>query len=602
MSDVSPESPSDGQSAPAASEGNAATKKELKPLRIWPAVILLVSLLALWTVPSFFEEVSFPLMMSRFMGPAACALLILLWWGLFSRASMWERVEGFVGVLAILFLTNMVADKTIKNFGILMFAVPWGFTAFTLVLIVTGRMQSRLRTRLALLAALVGIGVWGTLRNDAIRGDFRSSFSFRWQPTAEDRFLATLAVRSTEPRDADSALAERALEPLAEPEWSEFRGPNRDGVLTGVILHEDWQTQAPQEVWRIQVGPGWSSFSVAGNRLFTQEQRGDNEVVVCYDAQTGSEVWTYETESRFWEAVGGAGPRATPTLADGKMFTMGAEGWLHRLDPLTGEKLWERDLRADADRKPPTWGFSSSPLVLNDVVIVHAGGSDDKGVFAYDLETGDIRWSVPSGDHSYSSPQIADIDGKTYVLMLTNAGLGFIDPESGTLAGDHTWPFNGYRVVQPTRVGPASFLLGTTMGVGTQRVDVSFEGDQFVAEERWISLAMKPYYNDYVAHKGYLYGFDSNIFACIDLETGDRQWKKGRYGNGQVLLLPDGDQLLVISEDGDLVLLRATPEKLDELTRLKVLEGRTWNHPVLIGDRLYVRNGEEAACYVMPVK
>ena len=108
-------------------------------------------------------------------------------------------------------------------------------------------------------------------------------------------------------------------------------------------------------------------------------------------------------------------------------------------------------------------------------------------------------------------------------------------------------------------------------------------------------------YNDYVAHKGYLYGFDNNIFACVDLENGERKWKRGRYGNGQVLLLPDGDQLLVISEDGEIVLLRATPEKLTELAKHRVLEGRTWNHPVLVGSRLYVRNGEEAACFEMPL-
>jgi outer membrane protein assembly factor BamB len=240
------------------------------------------------------------------------------------------------------------------------------------------------------------------------------------------------------------------------------------------------------------------------------------------------------------------------------------------------------------------WGFSSSPLVANGCVIVHAGGTDDKGTLAYDAQTGDLRWGAPAGDHSYSSPQLATVAGRESVLMLTNTGLHAYDPLTGQVQWDHEWKFNLYRVVQPLVVDDSSVLLGTMVGAGTRRIDLAPNGKPTA---RWTSLALKPGFNDYVAHHGHLFGFDNNIFACLDLETGAKKWKDGRYGNGQVLLLPDGDQLLVISEKGELVLLRANPEKHEELARFSALQGKTWNHPVLVRNRLYVRNGEEAACF-----
>ena len=245
-----------------------------------------------------------------------------------------------------------------------------------------------------------------------------------------------------------------------------------------------------------------------------------------------------------------------------------------------------------AQREPPTWGFAASPLVTAGVVIVHAGGQGDKGMLAYDRESGELRWGAPTGDHSYSSPQFAEILGQACVLMLTNDGLTIVDPTDGAVVGEHAWKNEFYRVVQPLVVEERSVLLGTAMGGGTQRVELRQEGGKLLATELWTSRRMSPYYNDYVVYDGHLYGFDNNIFACVDLADGRRKWKRGRYGNGQVLLLPDEGQLLVISEDGELVLLSANPEKLTELTRFRVLEGRTWNHPVLVGKRLFVRNAD----------
>ncbi len=427
-------------------------------------------------------------------------------------------------------------------------------------------------------------------------GDAKSNRSWRWQPTAEQVFMANI-----EKRFGNAPTSETSEIPWVTPEWPGFRGPNRDATVTGVKLQTDWQLHQPKQLWITNVGPGWSSFAVAGRRLFTMEQRGENEAVVCLDGDTGRQLWVYQYPSRFWEAMGGAGPRSTPTIADGNLFAFGADGILHRLDPVTGKVVWQRDLKTDANRQPPTWGFASSPLVVGDCVIVYAGGENDNGVLAYDVQSGEPVWSAPSGDHSYSSPELVTIADQRYVGMVTNHGLSLLDPTNGRVAFEYSWVSMGYRTLQPLVYQSTSLLIGSGLGEGTRRIDFSSADDTLTAQEAWKSLEMESDFNDFVSHEGQLYGFDRSIFACIDLSTGQRRWKQGRYGNGQVLLLSDANQLLITTESGEVVLLNATPEKLDELARMKVFEGKTWNHPVVVGNRMYLRNAEQAACLELPV-
>ena len=584
---VAPRDPSDDLGLPATS----------KPLRVWPLILLTIAIWVMRLGPSLFEDPTMSMMMAQFMGPAFGAILIVLWWMFFSRAPWREKLIGLVGLLAIVFGVNYLADKTVRGFGIMIFAAPWGMTAFAIMLWLSRSMAAPRRALLGLLGALIGFGFWGLVRTDEIRGDFAATRSWRWQPSPEEQVLEKLASRELN----DEAAPLEPMEATEPPEWPGFRGPHRDGVQPGTVLNEDWDANPPQEKWRIPIGPGWSSFSVAGDRLFTQEQRGEKESITCYDARNGNELWAHEYESRFWEVVGGAGPRGTPTLSDGRLYALGANGILHCLDATTGGAvIWQQDISQDADRSPPQWGFSASPLVTDELVLVHAGGSGDNGILAYDAITGELRWGVAAGDHSYSSPHLTEVGGRRCVMTLTNKELTIVDPVDGKLLGEHEWVYQGYRVVQPLIFGD-SVLIGTAMGAGTRCLDLNLDGDGISTEERWTSLKMNPYYNDYVAHEDYLYGFDNNIFACVRLDDGQRMWKKGRYGNGQVLLLPEANQLLVISEDGQLVLLRATPDQWTEITKFPVLDGRTWNHPVLVGDRLFVRNAEEAACFQMPL-
>jgi outer membrane protein assembly factor BamB len=457
-------------------------------------------------------------------------------------------------------------------------------------------MLSFRRTVIALLMAFVGFGVSTLFRSDGLWGNFALGLHFRWTPTSEDTL-----VRRESSRQAADVSTDKFSEALAHPEWPDFRGPNRDGQQHGPILSTDWNANPPKQVWKVPVGPGWSSFAVAGPMLFTQEQRGQFETVVCYASESGLEIWTKQVESRFDDPLGGPGPRATPTIADSALYVMGARGNLLKLDPKTGNELWQQEVRKVADREPPMWGFSSSPLVVDSLVIVHAGGKGEKGILAFNTDDGKPQWSAASGDHSYSSPQLSTIDNERVILMLTNAGLNILDPATGAIRLDYKWPFNPYRALQPQVLDGDSVLLPSPMGAGTRRIRVTKTESQMTADEVWTTRDFKPEFNDLVVYKGYAYGFDAAIFTCIDLQTGKRKWKGGRYGKGQVLLQEDSGLLIVMGEQGEVVLLKADPKEPTELGRFQAITGKTWNHPVLIGDRLYVRNAEEAACYRVPL-
>jgi outer membrane protein assembly factor BamB len=448
------------------------------------------------------------------------------------------------------------------------------------------------------MASLFGFGVWVLVQSTGVSGTFESSFDWRWNATAEQRYLETLA--QNKPMSA-SNLAETTVPEikLSNSPWPSFRGPLRDGKLAGVAFSEDWKSNKPKLIWRMKIGPGWSSFSIASNRLFTQEQRGDKEAAVCLNSETGETIYVHEYTSRFWESLAGAGPRATPTVADDGLYCMGADGILSCLSAGTGAELWHRDLKSDSGRQPPMWGFSSSPLIVDGVVIVHAGGKEDKGLLAYKAKTGEPAWSVASGDHSYSSPQFATWDGVSGVLMETNAGLQFLNAADGSKIWQYDWPVDNYRTLQPLVFGN-SVLIATGLGGGTRRISVDHQGGEWTTKEDWTSKDMKPDFNDFVEHQGFLYGFDGSIFGCINLADGKRQWKKGRYGNDQVLLLSTAGQLLVTSETGELVLLRADENQFVELAKFQAIDGKTWNHTVVLGSRVFVRNGEEAACYELP--
>jgi outer membrane protein assembly factor BamB len=256
--------------------------------------------------------------------------------------------------------------------------------------------------------------------------------------------------------------------------------------------------------------------------------------------------------------------------------------------------VWSRNAASDTGRKVPDWGFASSPLVVDDVVIIAVAGT----LVAYDITTGKQRWSGPSHGGSYSSPHRATIDGVVHILLLGGPGAISVSPADGAVLWKHEW--SPGPIVQPAVLPDGDILINTiasTGGLGIRRLHVTQGSGGWNVEERWTSIGLKPYFNDFVVHKGHAFGFDGSILASIDLEDGKRKWKGGRYGNGQLILLADQDLLLVLSEEGELALVSATPDKFTEVARFPALDAKTWNHPVLVGDVLLVRNGEEMAAF-----
>jgi len=586
---------------PKEAESTNQPSGNLNPLRIWPAMLFLLAMVLLRLSPSLIEEGPDMLPMIAAMGPIICSLLILIWWLTASRASGRERLMGLVGIIVFSGVTFALSDKSMQSPAtMLVWTIPMGFAAFAIGAFVVRRWPTAKRTCAAIGIAALGLMFSILLRSNGMWGHAQIDLHWRWTPTAEEELLAKRAA-NPESNGLEIEVNEMTLA-LANPEWPGFRGPNRNSRQTGTTFASDWASDSPELLWKISVGPAWSSFAVAGNLLFTQEQRGVHECVICYDTETGREIWVEQIEARFSDPLGGPGPRATPQLANGSLFVLGADGDLLRLNPVNGNIIWQANIGEAAGRKPPEWGYSSSPLVVNNVVVVHAGGEGNKGTLAFDTETGALKWSAPAGDHSYSSPQSETLAEEELVIMMTNAGMRLLNPINGEVRLNYDWPHRGYRALQPQVVKDNHILLATDMGTGTRLIKISEAGQSLEAEDIWSTRNLKADFNDFVVFDGNLYGFDGGLFACVDLETGDRQWKGGRYGKGQVLLLEDSGLLLISSERGQGVLVKATPEEHLELATMQLLKGKTWNHPVVVGDRLFIRNAEEAACYRLPVK
>jgi len=563
-----------------------------KPLRLWPGILAVVLQWLAWLVlPKVVPEAALYAMLGGVFGGG---LAVISWWLFFSRAPWLERVGAIVLMPVALFATLQIVHPSIANgaMGMLLplYAIPVLSLALVGWAVASRRLSSGPRRASMVATILLACGVFTLLRTGGMSGAGDSDFHWRWTPTPEDRLLA---LADDEPRAPPSTPA--AAKTGAN--WPGFRGPDRDGIVRGVQIATDWSRSPPDELWRRPIGPGWSSFAVRGDLLYTQEQRGDDEVVACYSVTGGHSVWRHHDAARFWESNAGAGPRATPTLNNGHVYTLGATGIVNALDAANGAVVWSRNAASDTGVKVPSWGFASSPLVVDDVVIVATSGR----LVAYDLASGNPRWLGPAGGSGYSSPHLATIDKVKQILLQDGDGAISVAPATGTQLWKFPWPSDG--IVQPALTAEGDVLIGTGSGMGAgagmgvRRIAVAHGAGGWTAEERWTSVGLKPYFNDFVVHEGHAFGFDGGILACIDLAEGKRKWKGGRYGHGQVILLPDQDLLLVLSEKGELALVAATPNQFEEFALFSAIEGKTWNHPVLVGDILLIRNGQEMVAF-----
>ena len=417
--------------------------------------------------------------------------------------------------------------------------------------------------------------------------------SFEVEPSAAATTTPMLVEASSTPEQVSTD--QTAVIATTPSSWTDFRGPLRNGEYNELPILTDWPAKGLQPIWKQPIGGGYASFTISHGRAFTIEQRGREEVVAAYDVATGQELWTNTWPAFFAETLGGNGPRATPTLFDGLVYALGAEGELRCLDEETGQVRWRTNILEDAGANNVLWGMSASPLIVDETVIVLPGGSNGRSVVAYNRHDGATVWTALDDRAAYASPMLVTLGGVRQLLVFTAERLAGLTPNDGTLLWDYPWgTYNDIVVAQPLLLGNGRVFISSSYGTGAAVVEISASGDTLGAREVWRSNRMKNKFTSSVLYDGFIYGLDEAILACIDPATGELQWKGGRYGYGQVMLA--SGHLIVLTEDGDLALVRATPGGHDELARFPVLDSKTWNHPAMDGGYLLVRSlGEMAA-------
>jgi outer membrane protein assembly factor BamB len=377
--------------------------------------------------------------------------------------------------------------------------------------------------------------------------------------------------------------------------WTSFRGPRHDGHYDEQAVKTNWGSAGLPLLWRQPIGGGFASFSVADGIAYTIEQRRGEEVVTAYHVETGRELWKHGWNASFTDSTGD-GPRATPTWDDGKIYALGALGELRCLDAKTGKLIWNRNILTDNGAELPSWALAASPLIVDDKVVVIAGGNAGKSVVAYNKRTGAPLWKALNDDASYTTPMLVTLAGRRQVLAVTARRAAGIAPEDGTVLWDYPWQNgSGINVSQPIVVNQNRFFISAGYGKGAALVEVSGSGKSYAARGIWENGSMKNKFNSSVLHEGHVYGLDEGILTAVDVATGERKWKGGRYGYGQVLLA--SGHLIITTDTGEVVLVRATPDKHTEVARFSALEGKTWNTPAIAGGRLLVRNSTQMACY-----
>jgi len=481
---------------------------------------------------------------------------------------------------------------------------------------------------------LSNIAFLGAFRLKEFSGNMVPSFEGRWQRSAEEKAAdywrgeASDVAATTPVTEQDRSIIVEKL--VVGPEdWPQFNGPHRDGRADSVRIRPGWEPaqqrklsdfdqRPPRQLWRHPVGPAWSSFAVVEDCAFTQEQRGPDEAVVCYDARDGKQIWAHlDRNQRFNQAMAGVGPRATPTVYDSRVYTFGATGILNCLAARSGAVLWTKNAIEEAGVQPLQFGMSGSPLVYDNLVVVNPGGpreaidgtqTSGRALIAYDRLTGQRVWAAGDCQAAYASPTLATLGGVKQVVIFDALGASGHDAATGKqLWRTSLWTNEFHNNIAQPIVGKdagaeGAVFLSSGYSTGSILFDVNKSGDDWTVSERWKAPnKFKLKFNSGVTRDGVVYGLDEGILACFDLSTGRQRWKRGHYGYGQLLLFEN--LLFVISEEGDAVFLEVSPSNAQEIVRFHAIDGKTWNHPAYSHGRLYVRNAEEAVCYdLMPAQ
>jgi len=470
---------------------------------------------------------------------------------------------------------------------------------------------------LGALVLLLGAGL-SLFRVRGVSGDILPILAWRFAqnkiealPQAAAAPVDTMPTNATPPSVQEESQPQTVAE-ISNPgrekaatsfrrDYPQFLGPDRDARVFGFKLNRDWKRNPPRQLWRQPIGAGWSSFSVAGNFAITQEQRGALEMVVAYDLKTGRVKWSHGDSTGFASPLTGDGPRATPTVAQNRVYTQGAAGWLNCLDLKTGQRIWSKNILQNNDAPMKEWGVAGSPLVLDSLLVVSAGGREGKSLVAYHKDTGARIWSGGNDRAAYSSPLVATLQGMRQILIFNQNDVVAHDPVTGQILWRQPWPGGSECVAQPLPLPNDRVFVSSGYGVGCKLFQIQrTDSAGLQAALVWETNQLKAKFTNVVPRDGYIYGLDDGILVCLDLATGARKWKAGRYGHGQMIGVDD--LLLIQAESGDVALVEANPAAHKELARFAALAGKTWNNPALAGEYLLVRNDREAACYQLALE
>ncbi len=383
-------------------------------------------------------------------------------------------------------------------------------------------------------------------------------------------------------------IALAAQSSLVAGDWPHFRGPNYDGVSGETGLKTDWSTPIPL-MWERRVGAAFSSFAIVGDRLYTGGTDDKQQTLVCLNASSGEVVWQTPIEAEYVERQGGDGPRATPTVADSRVYTMGARGRLLCVDATTGKEIWSRTFGG-----APTWGFSASVLVEGGRAIVSAGGREG-ALAAFDARSGEPVWKAGSSQAGYATPYPFTHDGVRYVAGFVADGLLVVRADDGreawNLAWETDWDVNAAAPIY--HQGHLFFSSG--YGTGACLVRLETKGDRLSATEVWRSKVLRNKFQSSVLHDGHLYASDERALRCVEFLTGVERWNVPRIQDSTLVLAQE--HVFLLTEEGELQIAAASPSGFKPTTTARILDGRCWSVPVLHNGRLYARDQERIVAF-----
>jgi len=390
-------------------------------------------------------------------------------------------------------------------------------------------------------------------------------------------------------------LAVCAVANVATAQWTQWGGPNQDFKSNAKGLAAEWGENGPARIWERDLGDGYSSILVDGNRLYTMYRPGDQEAVLCLDATTGKTIWEYKYKSDPAEGhveQFGTGPRSTPLIVGDRIYTIGVSGAMHCLNKADGKPYWSKELWKDLGGSVLQHGYASSPIAYKDTVIALVGG-EGTGIVAFDQVSGDIVWKKHDFTNSYSTPLIIKVDGKDHMVAFMANEIVGVDPANGDLK----WKYEignqwGQNVCLPVWDDKTNTLFFSVAQAGSRGLKLTPKGDSFETEEIWKTRKIQFYHVTSVNVGDYVFGSTGagapNFFSAINMKTGKVAWRKRGFSKA-TCIQADG-HLIILDEDGNLALATATPDDFVVHSKVKLFEDTSWTVPTVVGHKMYVRD------------